>query len=333
MSDESPTLRRDRRTTVSEGLEAFIKPNQDKLRRRTINVVNPNDPASPPSSNNSTALNQGSRSDINPETRSVTPAPVPPLPQWKTILDIRVEKDVNTLFQFLLTDGHFYRSWLEERKNENINNVVVSDWVETEDNKIIRTITYEVTKNFGITTATIKVNQKYNQLDYCSPGEVFGVDIDTINTGIAYADSFILHEHYRLTAYDDKSTRFQVVTDIEFTKSTFLKSKIESETWSGYKKSMAVLETLLENLNPKPTKSAKQKKMKSRKGLDVVDRQSPPPPPIQTTSLLELWRLAHSLIMILILTLFAMAVFKISYTLESIDRRLSNIEKAFLYKE
>ena len=30
-----------------------------------------------------------------------------------------------------------------------------------------------------------------------SPGEVYGVDIDTGNSGALYADSFVLHEHYR----------------------------------------------------------------------------------------------------------------------------------------
>ena len=29
------------------------------------------------------------------------------------------------------------------------------------------------------------------------PGEVYGVDIDTGNSGALYADSFVLHEHYR----------------------------------------------------------------------------------------------------------------------------------------
>ena len=28
-------------------------------------------------------------------------------------------------------------------------------------------------------------------------GQVYGVDIDTGNSGALYADSFILHEHYR----------------------------------------------------------------------------------------------------------------------------------------
>ena len=29
------------------------------------------------------------------------------------------------------------------------------------------------------------------------PGEVYGVDINTGNSGALYADSFVLHEHYR----------------------------------------------------------------------------------------------------------------------------------------
>ena len=37
------------------------------------------------------------------------------------------------------------------------------------------------------------------QKPYCCPGKVYGVDVDISNTGIAFADTFVIHEHWRYT--------------------------------------------------------------------------------------------------------------------------------------
>ena len=42
-----------------------------------------------------------------------------------------------------------------------------------------------------------RVSQQMVRRSWSLPGQVYGVDIDTSNSGALYADSFILHEHYR----------------------------------------------------------------------------------------------------------------------------------------
>ena len=78
----------------------------------------------------------------------------PDLPAWNVILDITVNKDINDVFQLLLTDSQFYRSWLDARKSENIHNVDITEWREIHG-KIVRNVKYDVTRNFGITTASL----------------------------------------------------------------------------------------------------------------------------------------------------------------------------------
>ena len=38
--------------------------------------------------------------------------PVPPLPTGRVLLDRRVRKDVDTVFQMMHTNSQFYRNWL-----------------------------------------------------------------------------------------------------------------------------------------------------------------------------------------------------------------------------
>ena len=36
----------------------------------------------------------------------------PPLPQWKSVLDTRIQMDVDTMFQNIMTDSDLYRAWI-----------------------------------------------------------------------------------------------------------------------------------------------------------------------------------------------------------------------------
>ncbi len=47
----------------------------------------------------------------------------------------------------------------DARKSEDIHNFSSTEWTETEGGVVTRSLTYEVTKNLGFTTANIKVSQ------------------------------------------------------------------------------------------------------------------------------------------------------------------------------
>ena len=61
----------------------------------------------------------------------------------------------------------------------------------------MRNVVFERIQNFGFSSATIKVVQRMEKVAWCREGAVYGVDISTTNSGAPYADSFVLHEHYR----------------------------------------------------------------------------------------------------------------------------------------
>jgi len=344
LSDESPNLSVQRRTRCTTIGVLPVQSQETSPRRKSTGIQNTREDTT---SYLKVPLQMRKRSGDSNSSQRFEEGPA--LPDWKVILDTSVKKDVNTLFQLLLTDSQFYRSWLVARKSESIHNVTITDWKEV-DGKIVRTVNYNVTRNFGITSATISVSQKFTQTEFCVPGSMFGVNIDTTNTGLAYADSFILREHYRLTADDFKTTHMQIVADIEFVKSTFLKGRIEAETWSSYKKTISLLHDMLDSLcsnksrrlssAASSSKTVRNALLSSRtvkrtgaseaqltEGLTSAGHDIQP-----LIAQSETWRTIHSALIILILILLTVAVYKVAHTLEVINHRLSNIEKAFLPK-
>lgn len=47
-----------------------------------------------------------------PSPSSTPPEEIPPLPQGKTIFDVRLNLSVDKVFELCYTDSQFYRSWM-----------------------------------------------------------------------------------------------------------------------------------------------------------------------------------------------------------------------------
>ena len=47
-----------------------------------------------------------------PSPSSPSPEEIPPLPQGKTIFDVRLNFSVDKVFELCYTDSEFYRSWM-----------------------------------------------------------------------------------------------------------------------------------------------------------------------------------------------------------------------------
>ncbi|XP_023339523.1 uncharacterized protein LOC111709838 [Eurytemora carolleeae] len=141
ISDESPVIRqrrpverRERRTTVGTeagllGLHHSLSTKTGKLREATSPSININisrRKTTTPSINgdfsmSTPSLTLAGKTDIPPRSRPQTSkreAPVvprvqaPPLPQWKSVLDTRIQMDVDTMFQNIMTDSDLYRAWI-----------------------------------------------------------------------------------------------------------------------------------------------------------------------------------------------------------------------------
>merc|ERR550517_728453 len=291
--------------------------------------------SSPPSTRTSPTV-------VEPIVETAKAAAVPDLPEGRTLLEMTVQLPIDEVFKMYFTESQFYRDWLFDPKmGAKIQNLSCSDFESGENGEETRSLTYERLQSFGFTSATIKVSQQMVRRSWSQPGQVYGVDIDTGNSGALYADSFILHEHYRLESKGPSSCKFTIIANVEFVTKTMLRGKIETELWSGQQKSVGLLkEHLLAAAAPPSSSSAAtpsptnpgvsaEKAAGGGKVEKLGGRAARParvklyPDNYQYTGQLIL------VVILIILTMLVVALFKLSATLERMDERLSNIEIAF----
>ena len=141
--------------------------------------------------------------------------------------------------------------------------------------------------------------------------------------------------HTRLESKAPSSCLFTIVANVEFVKSTMLKGRIESECWAGLEKTVGLLEPHLTAAASPPTATgpttspAALHRPAQQAKPERAARQARPariklyPDNYQYTGQIIL------LVILLILTMLVVSLFKLSWTLERIDQRLSNIELTF----
>lgn len=329
-----PPLLRVRRKTVNT---------ENKERRRTESQNVPKESEKPKSRKLSPLV------PFDQELPALAPAPasqpveVPPLPSGRNLLDIAVSLNIDQLFGLLFTDCQFYRNWLfDPRRQVDTKNLSATAWSQNETTGLLeRDLTYDRFQDFVITSATIKVSQKHTQQPWSSPGVAYGVDLRITNKGAPYADSFVITEHYRLTSTGPDTCHLVIIANVDFIKYSFVKGKIESETWAGLNKGYQLLkETLFDNNNNnnKQTSLANREVKENTKDSQEISRLEEPekthrpelsarislyPENYQYTGQLIL------MVILLILTMLVISLFKLASTLEKIDQRLSNIEHIF----
>lgn len=70
----------------------------------------------------------------------------------------------------------------------------------------------------------------------CSrPGYRYCIDVETLNAGIPYADSFVVLHHFCMVAVSDNETTLAIWSQIKFKKHVWsvMKSLIEKNGWAG----------------------------------------------------------------------------------------------------
>jgi len=278
-----------------------------------------------------------------PRLAPTTPVEVPPLPSGRTLLDIETTMDIDQLFTQLFTDCQWYRDWLfDPRRQVDTKNLSATDWKKNETSGLLeRDLTYDRFQDFVITSATIKVSQKHTQQPWSRAGVVYGVDQRITNKGAPYADSFVITEHYRLTSPRPGSCRLIIVANVDFIKYSFVKGKIESESWAGLNKSYELLREILENNNNNNNSQTRAdpgevkeniRDAKEISRLEEGEKVGRPEAPTRISLYPENYQYTGQLILmviLLILTMLVISLFKLASTLEKIDQRLSNIEHIF----
>ncbi|XP_017116691.1 protein Aster-B isoform X10 [Drosophila elegans] len=145
-----------------------------------------------------------------------------------TILPINVD----TLFNMLFSKSKFITDFHAMRKSTDL---VLGEWTRNEEGLLGRTVNVTVQLAASVGPKTSKVTEYQVQRECSKPGELYSIDVNSINAGIPYADSFSVLIHFCLARTVDDHTMLSIHTQIKYKKSIWgvVKGFIEKNTWAG----------------------------------------------------------------------------------------------------
>ncbi|XP_013117094.2 protein Aster-B isoform X1 [Stomoxys calcitrans] len=191
-----------------------------------------------------------------------------------TILPINIE----TLFNLLFSKSKFLLDFHAVRKSSDL---VFGDWIRDEEGQRTRTVNLTVQLAASVGPKTSKVTE-YQAMRECSKqGELYSIDVNSVNAGIPYADSFSVLIHYCLVKTVDDHTMLSIHAQIKYKKSIWgvVKGFIEKNTWAGLEDFYGSLLQSLQNETCIPP--AKGKGRRPRRGTGVQPRPQEDLPPQQ----------------------------------------------------
>ncbi|XP_029407444.2 protein Aster-B isoform X3 [Bactrocera dorsalis] len=194
-----------------------------------------------------------------------------------TILPINVD----TLFNLLFSKSKFLMDFHAMRKTENMS---FGEWVTDENGKKTRAFSLTVQLLASVGPKTARVTETQEIRDCSKPGELYSIDVTSVNAGIPYADSFSVLMHYCLMRTVDDHTMLSVHAQIKYKKSIWgvVKGFIEKNTWAGLEEYFNAMQQAVQSETCIPP--AKAKGRRPRRGTAAQVRPTEDVPEAQTKS-------------------------------------------------
>uniref|UniRef100_A0A336LMA2 CSON003315 protein n=1 Tax=Culicoides sonorensis TaxID=179676 RepID=A0A336LMA2_CULSO len=187
-----------------------------------------------------------------------------------TILPINVDN----LFNLLFSKSKFFTEFHDSRRTTDL---IPGEWEMNEEKSMKqRSVKLTVAINQAIGPKCSHVTET-QWLRQCSrEGSLYAVDIESVNAGIPYADSFSVFLHYCLSRTMDDHTVLSVHAQIKYKKSVWgvVKGFIEKNTWVGLEDFFNSLLKALQSEYCIPP--AKVKARRTRRGTLQQNKQSEP---------------------------------------------------------
>ncbi|OQR76495.1 GRAM domain-containing protein 1A-like [Tropilaelaps mercedesae] len=187
----------------------------------------------------------------------------------KQYLDRSFAMDIDHLFTCIFTASEFYQDLQASRK---ISNLTIGNWERLDDTGVSiseeigpakpttalntpgvaqckqkRHLTYTV--NLNLTMAKSCVSSETQSLHRKSkPGKMYSIRSEVSNTGIPYADAFVVQQHYCIRREDENRCRLKIYAQIDFRKPPwgFVKGMIEKNTHQGVSEFVGDLQKALD---------------------------------------------------------------------------------------
>lgn len=139
---------------------------------------------------------------------------------------------VDSLFNLLFSASTFLQNFHERRKSTDL---CMGGWTRNAAglNERVVTVTVALQANLGPKTARVTETQVMRE---CSqPGQLYSIDVHSVNEDIPYADTFVVLLHFCLRATVDHHTDVMVFAQVKFLKSVWavVKAFIEKNAYAG----------------------------------------------------------------------------------------------------
>ncbi|XP_065085355.1 protein Aster-B-like [Ochlerotatus camptorhynchus] len=145
-----------------------------------------------------------------------------------TILPINVD----ILFELLFSKSKFLTEFHNSRKTTDM---IHGEWKVNSDGLKERVVclTIAITQTIGPRSAQVTETQLMR--DCSKPGQLYSIDVNAVQGGIPYADSFYVTQHYCMSRTKDDHTVLSVHAQIHYKKNIFgfVRGFIEKNTWVG----------------------------------------------------------------------------------------------------
>ncbi|XP_058816875.1 protein Aster-B [Topomyia yanbarensis] len=202
-----------------------------------------------------------------------------------TILPINVD----ILFELLFSKSKFLTEFHNSRKTTDM---IHGEWKVNKDGLKERVVclTIAITQTIGPRSAQVTETQVMR--DCSKPGQLYSIDVNAVQGGIPYADSFYVTQHYCMSRTKDDHTVLSVHAQVHYKKNIFgfVRGFIEKNTWVGLEDFYNALLRSLQSeycIPPAKSKSRRSRKSTSSQHIKILDepallRNSPLPTSVTT---------------------------------------------------
>ncbi|KAF3428069.1 hypothetical protein E2986_09009 [Frieseomelitta varia] len=140
---------------------------------------------------------------------------------------------IDQLFTLLFTNSKFFLDFQTARKTTDL---VQSEWTQNEQTgQKVRNLSFTIALSQAIGPRTSHISETQIMLPCSRPGHLYSIDVESVNAGIPYADSFSVLIHYCIMSISESETSIVIYAQIKYKKNVwgFVKSVIEKNCWAG----------------------------------------------------------------------------------------------------
>ncbi|XP_050300995.1 protein Aster-B-like [Anthonomus grandis grandis] len=182
---------------------------------------------------------------------------------------------IDQLFTLLFTSSKFYIDFHASQKTSDLTQ---TPWTHNPlDNSKSRVVNLTMSLGQTMGPKTCQVTERHTMLPCSKSGSLYSVDVESVNAGIPYADSFYVTAHYCLKKVSETHTSIHVTGQLKFKKNVWglVKGMIERNVWSGledfFGKLKDALQVECEENVPEQRKSRRKRRLHSMPKYSTED--------------------------------------------------------------